>query len=203
MSNQDLIVTDNGQCHAFDIDDDAQLPANPYRLYRFLTDIEDILQTISNDYKRLQLICPLVRRLLNSSYWLQGVYKQPHPKLGWSVEFLYQEPDFPLTVQNVAWLPGQASPIHNHGAWGIVALLSGQETNRLWRRTAEPDWPDRIELVGDRQLFPGDIIGFTPDAIHNVEAIGDEPTISFNIYGKTNYDQRFEFDPTNNTAKKF
>jgi predicted metal-dependent enzyme (double-stranded beta helix superfamily) len=42
-----------------------------------------------------------------------------------------------------------------------------------------------------------------PDAIHSVEAIGDEPTISFNLYGETDYDQRFEFDPVTCTAKNF
>jgi len=42
-----------------------------------------------------------------------------------------------------------------------------------------------------------------PDAIHRVEALGDEPAISFNLYGETNYEQRFEFDPVNSTAKNF
>jgi predicted metal-dependent enzyme (double-stranded beta helix superfamily) len=42
-----------------------------------------------------------------------------------------------------------------------------------------------------------------PDAIHHVEAMGDEPTISFNLYGETNYNQRFEFDSVQGTAKNF
>jgi predicted metal-dependent enzyme (double-stranded beta helix superfamily) len=42
-----------------------------------------------------------------------------------------------------------------------------------------------------------------PAAIHHVEAIGDEPTLSFNLYGETNYSQRFEFDPGQGTAKNF
>jgi len=42
-----------------------------------------------------------------------------------------------------------------------------------------------------------------PDAIHQVEAIGDQPTISFNVYGETNYDQRFEFDFKHKTAHLF
>ena len=42
-----------------------------------------------------------------------------------------------------------------------------------------------------------------PDAIHSVESLGDEPTITFNIYGETNFSQRFEFDTLTNTAKNF
>ncbi|HAG82959.1 MAG TPA: cupin, partial [Cyanobacteria bacterium UBA12227] len=146
---------------------------------------------------------PLVRRLLTSSYWLQGEYREPDPDKGWSVLMLYDEPGFMLTVQTVVWLPGMVSPIHNHGTWGVVALISGEEKNTFWRRTNDPEFPDRIEAVGDRILSPGDIISFTPDAIHSVEVIGEEPTITFNIYGETEYEQRFEFDVVNHTAKLF
>ncbi|WP_367142217.1 hypothetical protein [Moorena sp. SIO1F2] len=40
------------------------------------------------------------------------------------------------------------SPIHNHGTWGVVAVISGQEKNTFWRRTDDPDFCDRIEQVG-------------------------------------------------------
>jgi predicted metal-dependent enzyme (double-stranded beta helix superfamily) len=41
------------------------------------------------------------------------------------------------------------------------------------------------------------------DAIHHVAALGDEPTISFNLYGETDYDRRFDFDPIQGTAQNF
>ena len=42
-----------------------------------------------------------------------------------------------------------------------------------------------------------------PEAIHSVEALGEEPIITFNIYGETDFSQRFEFDTLTNTAKNF
>lgn len=206
MSNTNWLITSTGEFHAFPSGDDLDLDLErPYRLYRFLTDVENILYAEVDDWVRLQKICPLVRRLLNSSWWLQGEYKEPNPQTGWSVKFLYEEPNFPLTVQTVVWLPGQVSPIHNHGALGIVALVDGQEKNRLWRRVADAAHSDcdRIEPAGELILEPGDIIGLMPDAIHQVEALGDQPTISFNLYGPTNYNQRYEFDVTKHTAKSF
>lgn len=181
----------------------TELPRNPYRLYRFLTDLEDILLTIPEDGDRLKAIMPLVRHLLTSSYWLQMEYDQPSPKTGWSVKTLYREPEYPLTVQMVAWKPGTSSPIHNHGTWGIVALIDGTEKNRFWKRSPTAEFPDKLELVGEQILQPGEIIGFMPGAIHSVESVGDEPTISFNIYGETDYSQRFRFDTIKHTAKKF
>ena len=197
---QDWLVTGDGSSKAVDNSLVEDLSQQTYRLYRFLTDLEDILLSFDDDCKRLEAIRPLVRRLLISSEWLQYEFINPNPETGWSVVTLYDEPDYPLTVQTVAWYPGQVSPIHNHATWGIVALLGGQEKNTLWKQV---DDNGRIEKSGEVILNPGEIISFTPDAIHHVEALGDEPTISFNLYGETDYDQRFEFDLAQGTRKNF
>ena len=212
-NTSDRLVEANPDCENWIVHDDSsveayypqekELTVDPYRLFRFLTDLEDILLNIPGDRDRLKAIMPLVRHLLTSSYWLQMEYDQPSPKTGWSVKMLYREPEYPLTVQMVAWQPGSVSPIHNHGAWGIVALISGEEKNRFWKRSPTAEHPNRLELVGEKILQPGEIISFMPGAIHSVESIGDEPTISFNLYGAPNYKQRYEFDVTNHTATNF
>jgi predicted metal-dependent enzyme (double-stranded beta helix superfamily) len=203
MTEQDWFVANNGQCEAWKVVSQADELTQPYRLYRFLTEIEDILESIADDRLRLQAICPLVRKLLASSSWLQVVPLDPDPETGWEVSMLYDEPFFPLTVQLVAWTPGVVSPIHNHASWGLVALLSGQEKNTFWQRSPTSEFPDRITPVSDRLLSSGDILCLMPDAIHHVEAIGNEPTISFNLYGETDYRRRFEFDPDRHTAQIF
>jgi predicted metal-dependent enzyme (double-stranded beta helix superfamily) len=203
MTGHNYWVGTNGQCVAWKDNPEGVALTQPYRLYRFLSDLDDILGQELDDRQRLALICPLVRRLLNSSTWLLDHYLPPDPDTGWSVLMLYDEPDYPITVQTVVWTPGSVSPIHNHAAWGIVALLSGQEKNTFWHRSGVADTPDRIEPVGDRTLFPGDILCLMPDAIHHIEACSNEPAISFNLYGETNYAQRFQFDPGQGTAQIF
>ena len=207
------IIETNQECENWIVHDDSsrspyyppesELPHEPYRLYRFLTDLEDVLHNYSDDHERLQAIMPLVRHLLTSSYWLQMEYDQPSPKTGWSVKTLYREPEYPLTVQMVAWKPGTSSPIHNHATWGIVALIDGTEKNRFWKRSPSAESPDKLEAVGEQILQPGEIIGFMPGAIHSVESVGDEPTISFNLYGKTDYPQRYQFDIIKHTSQNF
>ena len=203
MIGKDWFATDDGRCNASEVVSQAEELTDPYRLYRFLTDLEDVLNRIEDDRLRLQAICPLVRQLLTSSPWLQITPLEPDSETGWEVSVLYDEPFFPITVQLVAWAPGVTSPIHNHGCWGLVALLDGEEKNTFWRRSSTAESPDRIEAAGDCLLNPGDILCLMPDAIHHVEAMGDRPTISFNLYGETNYDRRFEFDPIQGTAKNF
>ncbi|MEM1278827.1 MAG: cupin [Cyanobacteria bacterium P01_H01_bin.152] len=202
MENRNLLVTDEGVIQSLDI---PALPApeQTYRLYRFLTELEDLLAAENNDAKRLMAIAPMVRQLLVSSYWLQMEYQEPNPKTGWGVHFLYREYQFPLTVQMVAWSPGSQSTIHNHATWGVVAMLGGHETNRIWRRNPTANHPHQIELVDEVTLAPGDIITFTPGAIHQVQPSSDEPTISFNLYGITNRQQRYVFNLAKKTAELF
>ncbi|MCU0570515.1 MAG: cupin [Oculatellaceae cyanobacterium Prado106] len=218
MTGQNYFVTAAGHCLDLESLDPEPLSSptvfstgsphklnlkQPYRLYRFLTDLEDILDRVPDEPTRLSLILPLVRHLLTHSEWLHMNFSPPDPVTGWSVLMLYDEPDYPITVQTVVWSPGSVSPIHNHGTWGVVALLHGQEKNRFWQRSPTSTHADHITPTQDHLLFPGDILGLTSEAIHQVEAIGDEPTISFNVYGETNYEQRFEFDPVKQTAIVF
>jgi len=169
----------------------------------FLTELEDVLNNVEDQSTRLPEIRMLVRRLIINSYWVQSQFLQPDLKTGISVLLLYNELGFPLTVQTVTFAPGTNSNIHNHGTWGVVAILKGQEKNTFWRRSSNSDFPNKIEKVGEINLSPGDIVSFTPQTIHQVQAIGEEPTVTFNIYGETNPKQRFEFDITNHSAKKF
>ena len=203
LTNQDWLITDAGEAINCTNTIQEDFVEQSYRLYRFLTDLEDILTNVEDDRDRLKAIRPFVRKLLNNNPWLLTEYEAPDPELGWSVTILYDEPDFPLTVQTVAWLPGQVSPIHNHGTWGLVALISGQEKNTFWQETDPSNFTSNIKQVGELILNPGDIIGFLPNTIHHVKALGDEATISFNLYGETDYEQRFEFDLVNSTKTNF
>ena len=145
----------------------------------------------------------LVRQFITNSYWLQTQEPEPCEKTGISVTLLYDELGFPLTVQTVKFMPGTISTIHNHGTWGIIAVLKGKEKNTFWKRSPDQKNKYKIELVGEQVLQPGDLISLSSDAIHSVEVVGDEPTFTFNIYGETKSSERFEFDPVAQTAKKF
>lgn len=202
MTHHNWLVTADGHYRAFG-NPNVTAPGRYYRLYRFLTELEDILETFHDDISRLEAITPLVRKLLVSSHWLQREYQPPSPETGWSIHSLYQEPDFPLTLQIVSWLPGHCSAIHNHGTWGIMALVKGQECHRLWQRQPQVDHPDHIALTHEVLLHPGDVMALTANAIHSIEAMGDQPTVSFNLYGDVNNHPRYEFDLETQTARTF
>lgn len=172
-----------------------------YRLYRFLTELEDLVNSVTDEIAIIRLLIPKVRKLLTECYWLQSEYNRPSGKTNYAVKPLYEDLDYPLTIQNVMWLPQQISSIHNHGTWGIVGVISGQEKNKIWRRYGESG--QKLELVGEKILFPGDVIAFTSNAIHSIESLGNEPTITFNLYGVTDFANRYEYNPITHQAKNF
>ncbi len=203
MKGRDWLVTGDGQDQACKPVRAWDLLRENYRLYRFLTEIEDVLNNVADESTRLPEIRMLVRRLIVNSYWVRSQNLEPSPTTGTSVLLLYDELGFPLTVQTVTFAPGTQSNIHNHGTWGVVAVLKGQEKNTFWQRTPSPESPDKIAPTGEIILSPGDIVSLTPDAIHSVEAVGDEPTVTFNVYGETEPKERFEFDTIKHRAKNF
>jgi len=203
MKHRDLLVTEAGQWQVCKPAREWDLLRTPYRLHRFLTEVEDVLEAAIDESACLPQLWLLVRRLITNSYWIQTQYIDPNPDTGTGVIMLYDEIGYPLTVQISTYLPGTRSSIHNHGNWGIVAVLKGEEKNTLWKRLSDAKFLDRVEPTAEVVVLPGDIISFTPDAIHSVEAVGDEPTVTFSLYGETHHSRRFEFDPVLHTAKNF
>ena len=203
MKGKDWLVTEDGKYQACESVREWDLLRENYYLYRFLTELEDTVKQTEEEIDCLAKIRMLVRRLITNSYWVRSKYPEPDFETGTSVELLYEELGFPFTVQTVTFTPGTTSNIHNHGTWGVVAILKGKEKNIFWQRSPTPEFIDKIESTKELILSPGDIISFVPGAIHCVEAVADEPTVTFNLYGETKSKERFEFDIVNHTARNF
>jgi predicted metal-dependent enzyme (double-stranded beta helix superfamily) len=201
MAVLDWLVNEIGEPESCDRVAEISSSGDYYRLYHFLSDLERVFQKEPNDRVRLAMVRGLVRQLLTSSYWLQNAISPPDPQTGWSLTKLYDEPFFPWTLQNSAWAPGLPSPIHNHGTWGVVAVISGQEHNTFWRRVSPGS--TQVEQVGECILNAGDVISFTPQAIHSIKVLGEKPAVTMKVYGKmTEEVQYFQQDPANIAAQE-
>ncbi len=202
MKKRDFIVTGDGSWRVEPAPSDWELLQTPYYLHRFLTEVEDVLNQSWTELERLARLRRIVRRLILNSYWI-ATQKPQLQDTGSASRILYDELGYPLTVQTTLSQIGMTSSIHNHGTWGIVAILEGDETNQIWRRVPDPQFPHRVDLVGEFTLLPGDLISFTQDAVHSVIAGAAEPTHSFSLYGETYHSRRFTYDPATHTAKNF
>jgi predicted metal-dependent enzyme (double-stranded beta helix superfamily) len=206
MNTKDWLITDQGECQPRPAAREWDLIREYYYLHRFLTEILEVVERSKHESEQwdyLPQIRRLVRQLITNSYWVQTQYLEPCPQTGRAIMTLYDEIGYPLTIQNVSFAPGVSSPIHNHGTWGVVAVLKGEEKHRFWRPCNNAEFPSKIEPTGERIFRAGEIISFTPNAIHSVEAVGEESTVTFNLYGDFLPQSRFEFNPTTQRAKSF
>ncbi len=207
MKKVDWLVTEDGTCHLCKPARDWNLLAEEYRPYRFLTELEDAtrLATVEGmeEERYLSGLRMLVRKLTLNCYQINDFIQKKLQEGKNALLPLYDDFESPITIQLEMNLYGETSPIHNHGNWGIVMVLQGKQKNILWKRNPTPEFPDKISYIGEKILHTGDIISLTGKAIHNVEAIAEEPTITLNLYGPPNGTKRFIFDQVNHTAKYF
>jgi 3-mercaptopropionate dioxygenase len=89
----------------------------------------------------------------------------------------HAEPDEPFTVQAFRWPPGWTTSIHDHVAWGVVAVLVGAEHERLFRRDGEWVRPRgrRVTSAGECSVF------VPPHDIHQVST--PQPALALHVYG--------------------
>jgi len=109
---------------------------------------------------------------------------------GYSRNLIYEAPDDSLSLYALVWLPGQWTPVHDHGSWGVVGVVEGVLEERSYVRLS----PDRgtdagIELArgGTILLCRGAVTSFVPnpDHIHVTGVPSDRPrAVSLHLYGR-------------------
>ena len=103
---------------------------------------------------------------------------------------VYDAPDGSLSLYTLVWLPGQWTPVHDHGSWGVVGVLEGVLEERSYvRLSPERGADDGIELVrgGVILLGRGAVTSFVPnpDHIHVTGVPQDRPrAVSLHLYGR-------------------
>jgi predicted metal-dependent enzyme (double-stranded beta helix superfamily) len=208
MKGKNFTVDHQGYPNPCSLPKNWHLLQTPYRFYRFLTEVEDAVshdleEEMEIEAKILLDLHILVRKLLLNSYWIQTQLPEIAEETGTGVLNLYDEIGYPFTVQTVAMRKGEVSTIHNHGTWGVVGVLKGLEKNTLWTKEPDDQYPNKLSKTAEIILEEGDIISFSPNAIHCIESVGDEPLITFNLYGETFHQKRFEFDIKTHQAKNY
>ena len=90
----------------------------------------------------------------------------------------------------LVWRPGQWTPIHDHGTWGVVGVLEGVLEERSYLPAGSHiDDGETIDLQpgGITLLTPGAVATFVPnpDHIHITGVPADrEKAISLHLYGR-------------------
>jgi 3-mercaptopropionate dioxygenase len=142
------------------------------------------LSSFASDARRLthdpHAIGRRLRALLQEDDWLAPEHREPDPD-HYRQHLLYVSPERDLSIVSLVWLPGQATPIHDHVSWCIVGVYEGREREIRYRAVA-----GGLEETGWIDAEPGNVEVIVPSGdadIHRVTAAGDGATISIHVYG--------------------
>lgn len=103
---------------------------------------------------------------------------------------VYDAPDASLSLYTLVWQPGQWTPVHDHGSWGVVGVLEGVLEERSYVRLSADRGADAgIDLVrgGVILLGRGAVTSFVPnpDHIHVTGVPAERPrAVSLHLYGR-------------------
>ena len=152
------------------------------RLQNFVTGMEDLLKSTSDEAVILENGKTLLKQLVAHDDWLANEYAQPNPER-YQQYLLYADPEDRFSVVSFVWGPGQATPIHDHTVWGLVGVLRGAELCQPFVKNAQGHWAasaaqTRIEVGHVEAVSP------TIGDVHRVwNALVDRPSISIHVYG--------------------
>lgn len=123
-----------------------------------------------------------LRPFLADSDLLLPEHREPDP-VRYRQSILHVEHDGSFSVVALIWLPGQATPIHDHVSWCVVGVYEGQEHETRYRISPEDGTSYLVEagMVINPQ---GSVTALTPPGdIHRVENRGPGAAISLHVYG--------------------
>jgi 3-mercaptopropionate dioxygenase len=155
-------------------------PAPP-ELALFIRRIEPFLRD-ADEARLLTGIAAELRQLVAKDDWLPPRYAEPDNRR-YRQFLLYLDPDDRFSIVSFVWGPGQGTPIHDHGVWGVIGVLRGAELSQRFAAAidAPPQpigLPDRIAAGGIDTVSPriGDIHQVT-------NAITNGISVSIHVYG--------------------
>lgn len=108
---------------------------------------------------------------------------------GYQTHLLHAEPDGSFSVTVMVWLPGQLTPVHDHLAWCVTAVMQGTEYEEIFAPVcaAEPGsagGAGGLEVIARNENPVGTVSAFTPPGdIHRVRNTGTGTAVSMHVYG--------------------
>mgnify|MGYP003645338188 CR=1 FL=1 len=100
---------------------------------------------------------------------------------------LFVDPLERFSVVSFVWSPGQSTPIHDHGTWGVIGQLEGSECEKHYRWKIHEASDGVCEFVQDGDAVScheGSVTPVDIDDVHLVTNEGDTVAISIHAYGR-------------------
>ncbi len=146
----------------------------------FVAAFARLLEEASDETDILSRGGGLLADLVAHDDWLPASHAAPHVAR-YSQYLLHRDPWDRFSVVSFVWGPGQTTPVHNHGVWGLVGVLRGAELSDRFELDG-----DGLRWLGQERIEAGHVDAVSPiiGDIHRVaNALPDAVSISIHVYG--------------------
>ena len=119
--------------------------------------------------------------LVSVDDWLPSEFAQPSPER-YQQYLLHCDSSERFSIVSFVWGPGQFTPIHDHGTWGLIGVLRGGEISQSYDLGVD----GLVEKGPPLRMKPGDVDQISPRSgdIHQVRNMFDDRTsVSIHVYG--------------------
>lgn len=153
----------------------------------FVTDLEMITSVEADQAEIVRKISRKMKLLLAGENFLTDEERETNPN-HYARHLVYIDRKRRFVIMSGAWRPGQGTPVHDHGTWGVMGIFSGelQVTNyvRLDDRQ-KPGYAKLREATGLWQT-PGSVSYVLPpnEELHKVENLSEQETVTLHVYGR-------------------
>ena len=161
-----------------------------YSLEDFVADCRKVIEQHSEPATSVSHIVSLMHRLLTGdTSFLKPEHFRSDPD-HYARNAIYIDPQDQMSLYALVWEPGQWTPVHDHGTWGVVGIYEGilEESNYMFsNHITEIDNKD-VNLVqgGVLVLSPESVSSFVPNPDH-IHSTGNpstsQRTVSLHLYG--------------------
>ncbi len=159
-------------------------------LESFITDCRAAISRTADPADRVTEIAPMMLALLKSApQFLRPEHFREDPA-HYARNAIYLGPDGDLSLFALVWLPGQWTPVHDHGSWGVVGVVEGLLEERAYiseHGTIREDSGIALRRGGVVLLNPGAVTTFVPnpDYIHMTGVpTSRSRCVSLHLYGR-------------------
>jgi 3-mercaptopropionate dioxygenase len=164
-------------------------PRSPvdYRLQDYVRDIGQVLSRRPAQPVIVREVGQFTRQLCADERWLEERYRTAAAD-NYCRHLLHRDPQNRFIVLSLVWMPGQATPVHDHSCWGVMGVLQNSLEEVAFERLDDGSRAEFAELQEARSadVGAGSVSFLLPpyQEIHRIGNLTGKPTISIHVYGR-------------------
>jgi predicted metal-dependent enzyme (double-stranded beta helix superfamily) len=155
-------------------------------LREFVADLESITSGGLDPAAMIRRIAERIMPMLKGPPFLTAEQREPGTE-GYARHPIHADSRGRFVVVSGVWQPGQGTPVHDHGTWGLMGVISGLLQVTTYERLDDRSRPGhaRLRERGMAWCGPGSVATVLPpdEELHKVEC-PEVPSLTLHVYGR-------------------